>query len=117
MRSFKPANMVTEFTLSSLKFNKWQVEWEGQTNGTMVLTLEGDQLHRSRDYFGEGNHSSRISMIDEDTILLHTHYGGTIYREEIRLLNSDTVRLRQTFGKCDTTGKPKLIGQYYELRV
>ena len=56
-------------------------------------------------------------MIDEDTLLLHTHYDGTIFREEIRFLKGDKYALRQTIGFDDVTGETKIVGQYYERRV
>ena len=55
-----------------------------------------------------------MHQIDEDTIVFQTSYGGVDYREEIRYLNGDKARLRQTVG---TEGdKIKIVGQYYEER-
>lgn len=114
--SDKPVNLTTNFTVDKVGALRWQVTWSGKTNGIMELCLEGDLLHRSRDYFGPGSHSSRLSLIDEDTLLLNTHYDGTIFREEIRYLKKDYA-LRQTIGFSDTTGEPTLVGQYYEYRL
>jgi len=115
----KPTNMTTEFSIVEEPRNRFVVTWKGNTKGTMELHLEGDLLHRSRDYFDQGQdgHASRVSVIDEDTIVLHTHYNGLIFREEIRLLKSDTYRLRQTVGFCDKTGVAKIVGQYFETRI
>ena len=55
----KPVNMTTNFTISEGNNGKFIVDWTGQTAGQMVLTLDGDTLHRSRDYFGDGANSSR----------------------------------------------------------
>ena len=113
----EPNNMVTNFTIEEgERSTKFVVKWKGQTSGIMDLTLDGDKLHRSRDYFGQGAHSSVISTIDDDTILLRTVYDNTSFREEIRLLLDDTLRLRQTVGTDITTGRIKLIGQYSEIR-
>jgi len=116
-----PSNLVTNFVISDDpdRGNIFVIDWEGQTRGQMVLTLEEDLLHRSRDYFsdGEAGHSSKVSAIDLDTLLLETEYGGNRYREEIRLLLSDTVRLRQTIGTSIENGRVTLVGQYFEIRT
>ena len=118
MKTMKPANMTTNFTIEGGELgNQYVVNWTGQTSGTMELTLDGDQLHRSRDYFGEGAHTSQLEQIDEDTIVLRTQYNGLKFREEIRLLADDTLRLRQTVGFDENTGVPTICGQYYECRV
>lgn len=86
----------------------------------MTVVVRGDELKRSRNYFGateEDGNSSCIEMIDADTICLTTSYGGSTYREEIRLLHNDSIRLRQTIGISNTTNQPTLIGQYYETRT
>jgi len=117
MKTMKPTNLTTRFSiLPGERGNEYRVIWDGQTNGTMDLILEGGHLHRSRDYFGDGSHSSKIEMIDDDTIVLCTQYDGLKFREEIRLLADDTLRLRQTIGYDEVTGVPKLVGQYYEQR-
>ena len=118
MKTMKPTNLTTKFTIDpGERGNQYVVNWQGQTSGTMELTLDGDQLHRSRDYFGEGAHTSRLERIDDDAIVLHTQYDGLKFREEIRLLAEDTLRLRQTIGYDEVTGAPRLVGQYYETRV
>ena len=115
---FRPANMVTNFEIAELDLgNNFLVTWSGQTHGEMQLTLEGDVLHRSRDYFGDGANSSKVQVIDEDCIVLRTEYGGTRFREEVRLIESDMFRLRQTVGFNIETGQLTLAGQYFEKRV
>ena len=114
----KPANMTTKFTVDEgERGNQFVINWQGQTSGTMELELNGDTLSRSRDYFGEGAHASQVETIDQDTIVLRTAYDGMKIREEIRLLESDTIRLRQTVGVSEETGKVVLVGQYYEHRI
>ena len=115
--AMKPANMTTDFTLTEANNGKFVVDWKGQTEGQMILTLEGDELHRSRDYFGDGAHTSRVEVIDEDCIVLRTAYDGTRFREEIRLVENDQYRLRQTIGFNVKTGELVLCGQYYEARL
>lgn len=114
----KPTNMVTNFTVANgERGNQFIIEWTGNTEGTMEVELNGLVLGRSRDYFGEENHSSTVEVIDQDCIVLRTEYDGMKVREEIRLLNDDTVRLRQTIGTDNRTGNVRLVGQYFETRL
>ena len=115
--AFKPTNMVTNFTLQQQGNCKYVIDWEGMTTGQMVLTLEGDKLHRSRDYFGDGANSSFVEVIDQDCIVMRTSYGGNRYREEVRLIENDQYRLRQTVGYNLETGQLALAGQYFETRI
>ena len=114
---FKPVNMTTEFKFDELAYGVFQVVWDGQTSGTMELTLDGDVLHRSRDYFDEGANSSKIEVVDKDCIVLRTEYDGTRFREEVRLIEEDCFRLRQTVGYNVKTGQLVLAGQYFETRL
>jgi len=113
----KPVNMTTNFTISEGNNGKFIVDWAGQTAGQMVLTLDGDMLHRSRDYFGDGANSSKIEVVDHDTIVLRTQYDGTRFREEVRMIEEDCFRLRQTVGYNLETGQLALVGQYFETRI
>ena len=115
--SLKPVNMTTNFTISEGNHGKFVVDWTGQTAGQMVLTLDGDMLHRSRDYFGDGANSSKIEVIDHDTVVLRTQYDGTRFREEVRMIEEDCFRLRQTVGYDLETGQLRLVGQYFEQRI
>jgi len=114
----KPVNLVTEFEMAELDLgNNFIVTWTGQTSGEMKLTLEGDVLHRSRDYFGDGANSSKVEVIDRDCIVMRTEYDGTRFREEVRLIEEDCYRLRQTVGFDLETGRLVLAGQYFETRL
>lgn len=114
----KPVNLVTEFEFAELDLgNNFLVTWNGQTSGEMQLTLEGDILHRSRDYFGDGANSSKVQVIDQDCIVMRTEYDGTRFREEVRLIEEDCYRLRQTVGYSLETGQLVLAGQYFETRI
>lgn len=114
---FKPVNMTTKFSITELTGDVFQVVWEGNTSGTMELTLDGNTLHRSRDYFGEGANSSAVEVVDQDCIVLRTEYDGTRFRESVRLIEGDLFRLRQTVGFNVETGQLALCGQYLEQRV
>lgn len=95
--------------------NEFIIQWTGKTSGRMEVALDGNILVRSRDYFGDEAHDSDVEMVDDDTIVFTTTYDGVTFREEIRLLSSDSYRLRQTFGtKAD--GTFALAGQYIEFR-
>ena len=112
-----PVNLVTRFTFESIEYGKFRVDWKGSTEGVMDLSLEGDILHRSRDYFGEGANSSKVQVIDEDCIVMRTEYDGCRFREEVRLIEHDFFRLRQTVGYNLETGQLTLCGQYFETRL
>ena len=115
---FKPVNLVTEFEMAELDLgNNFLITWTGQTSGEMTLTLEEDILYRSRDYFGDGANNSLVEVIDENCIVMTTAYDGTRFREEVRLIEEDCYRLRQTVGFSLETGKLVLAGQYFETRL
>ena len=114
---FKPVNMTTEFKIDELAHSVFQVTWQGQTSGTMELTLFEDTLHRSRDYFGNGAHFSKVKMVDSDTIAMHTEYDGIRFREEIRLFEEDCFRHRYTVGINVENGQLALQGSYWETRL
>lgn len=114
---FKPVNMTTKFSITELTGDVFQVVWEGNTSGTMELTLDGNTLHCSRDYFGEGANSSAIEVIDQDCIVLRTEYDGTRFREEVRLHEEDMFRHRYTVGFSLETGQLVLQGSYWETRL
>lgn len=74
-------------------------------------------LERDRGYFTDEATDSTLHMLDADTMVFHTIYGGARYREEIRLLNDDQLRLRQTTGNSIHDNTLKIVGQYTEVRV
>ena len=112
----KANNYNTEFTVTA-EGNNVNVTWDGEaSDGVMNLTIEGDLLRRDVGYFTSDPTDSKMTMVDEDTVVFETSYDGTSYREEIRLLFDDDVRLRQTVA-TDEAGKITLVGQYFEERV
>lgn len=119
MKEKTPTNLTTEFTIAPHMDGEfdYQVVWTGQTQGTMNLKLSGNELHRDIGYFTEDPTISYLSMVDADTLVMSTSYGGSTFREEIRFLKDDGLRLRQTIGYSDKTGQPILVGQYYEERL
>ena len=117
-RNLKSGEYTTEFDIELKDANNYSVTWSGQTDGTMDLVLEGNELKRSRTYFDDADDSTSQEMtpIDNDAIVFSTSYDGTSYREEIRFLGDD-IRLRQNVGTDVMTGDVVMVGQYYERRV
>jgi len=117
-RNLKSGEYTTEFDIELKDANNYSVTWSGQTDGTMDLVLEGNELKRSRTYFDDADDSTSQEMtpIDKDAIVFSTSYDGTSYREEIRFLGDD-IRLRQNVGTDVMTGDVVMVGQYYERRV
>ena len=114
----EPVNMTTNFTMvDGERSDQFIIDWTGKTSGQMVLTLDGNVLHRSRDYFGEGANSSKVEIIDQDCVVMRTEYDGCRFREEVRLIEDDFFRLRQTVGYNLKTGRLALCGQYFEARL
>ena len=111
----KDDSYKTEFTVKA-DGNNVTISWDGDaSSGTMNMTIEDDLLKRDIGYFSEDPTDSRMEQIDEDTVVFHSEYSGMKFREEIRLLDEDTHRLRQTVGY--KKGKPFLVGQYFEEKV
>ena len=108
---------ITEFDIESTEDMSYKITWSGKTDGVMEVTVDGDELKRSRSYFGPDDDSTYQKMfwIDGDTVVFRTAYDGTSYREEIRFLD-DNTRLRQTVGRDEETGNITLVGQYFEER-
>ena len=96
--------------------NEWAVLWASDRNeGEMGIILDGDTVKRSRNYFeGEEGTITKLEKVDDDTVVFLSSYGGMDYREEIRFLNGNKFRLRQTVGYKEGTDKVIVIGQYWE---
>jgi len=109
---------VTTFDIESTGDKEYKITWVGKTEGEMDLVVDGDELKRSRTYFGpdDGSTYQKMFWIDGDTVVFRTGYDGTNYREEIRFLD-DNTRLRQTVGRNVVTGNITLVGQYFEERT
>ena len=110
-----PGEYVTVFDIESTGDKEYKISWTGKTEGVMDVTVEGDKLKRSRSYFSEEETYQTMAWVDPDTVVFHTSYDGTAYREEIRFLDNNH-RLRQTVGRDLDTGIITLVGQYFEVR-
>ena len=107
----------TVFDIENTSDNNYTISWTGKTEGFMEVEIEGNELRRSRSYFGPDDNSTYqlMAWIDPDTVVFRTSYDGTSYREEIRFLD-DNTRLRQTVGRDLETNEITLVGQYFEER-
>lgn len=112
-------NLVTEFDIVERGEDEWAVLWSSERNeGEMGIILEGDTIKRSRNYFGNGEGTiTKLERVDDDTVVFLSSYGGMDYREEIRFLDGNKYRLRQTVGYKEGTDKVLVIGQYWEERT
>ena len=111
----KADNYNTEFSVNA-EGPLVNVSWDGDASaGDMKMVIDGDVLKRDVGYFTDQPTNSDLTLVDDDTLVMVTTYDGTTYREEIRMLFEDSVRLRQTVA---TSGdKITLVGQYFEERV
>tara|TARA_Y100000766_G_C18683034_1_gene495674 strand:- start:52 stop:390 length:339 start_codon:yes stop_codon:yes gene_type:complete len=110
----KDDTYTTEFTIKTEGDNV-NISWDGDaSSGEMNLVVDGDVLHRDIGYFSDDPNDSKLERVDEDTVVLHSAYDGMEFREEIRLIDEDKRRLRQTIGY--RKGRPFLVGQYYEVK-
>ena len=116
----------TRFVTTATGENKYEVAWSSDvvtptgeimaeaSGGTMRLELHNDLLVRDIGYFSKKPTECRLELIDDDTVVFNTSYGGSNYREEIRLVG-ENIRLRQTVGFTDI-GDLSIAGQYFETR-
>ena len=112
----KADNYNTQFTVNT-EGNRVFISWAGdKSEGKMNLTLEDNLAKRDVGYFTDDPNVSEMTMIDDDTVVFVTSYDGTTYREEIRLLFDDSVRLRQTVATKDS-GEVTIVGQYFVERM
>lgn len=111
-------NLVTNFDIVKRADDEWAILWSSDRNeGEMGIVLQGDTISRSRNYFGgESGTITKLECVDNDTVVFHSSYGGMDYREEIRFINDDKFRLRQTVGYKEGTDNVIVIGQYWEER-
>lgn len=89
---------------------------KGISSGTMITIGDEFVLQRNVGYMSDEPTSCGVEMIDNDCVVLTTEYSGMRFREEIRLLNGDAIRLRQTLGWKQGQTDPFLCGQYFEER-
>lgn len=116
--NIEEVDVYPEYFLYKLSWNtKDSKTQEAVSDGEMLV--KGYQLTLERDvgYFTDDPTICDVTVVDDDCIVLNTAYGGMKFREEIRLLEDDTIRLRQTLGFKDGSNKPFLYGSYLEERI
>ena len=129
-RDKEPTNQLitTYFGIDNPDDNLFTVDWESHVHkdgkildnamkGHMDLRLVANQLQRDRGYFTERETYQVLERVDEDTVVFTTAYDGQRFREEIRFLENDSLRLRQTVGFSEESGELILSGQYTEVRL
>lgn len=113
----KDDKYTTRFTIKE-DDGKITVDWKGDAGeGVMNLHIEDDILKRDIGYFSDEPTDSKMEMVDDNTVVFHSAYSGMEFREEIRLLNNDNYRLRQTVGYKKGLEEPFLVGQYFEQKT
>jgi len=107
-------SLSVHFTLVREEESVFKLIWCSERNGgEMGFKIEGDILERSRSYYKEEGCTTRMEMVDEETVVFWSAYDGQEFREEIRYV--DGGRLRQTV--ATKNGKVMLVGQYWEERI
>jgi len=107
-------SLSVHFSLMKEGENEFKLIWCSERNGgEMGFIIRGDVLERSRSYYKEEGSTTRMEMVDEDTVVFWSAYDGQEFREEIRLVPGG--RLRQTVGTKN--GEVTLVGQYWEERI
>jgi hypothetical protein len=118
LRSDLKVDFVSE-TDSEFQVNLfWKTynESELESEGEMITIGTENQLRRNVGYFSDEETICDVLMLDGDCAVFNTSYGGMRFREEIRLLEQDTIRIRTTLGFKDGENQPFLCGQYLEMR-
>jgi hypothetical protein len=101
-----------QVNLNWTTYNENEIESEGE----MITIGNQNTLRRNVGYFSDQETLCQVTMIDGDCAVFNTSYNGMRFREEIRLLEQDTIRIRTTLGFKDTETVPFLCGQYLEMR-
>ena len=107
------------------EFFLYKLSWDTKDSETQEPVSDGQMLVKGYDltlerdvgYFTQEPTICAITVVDNDCIVLNTAYSGMNFREEIRLLQDDTIRLRQTLGFKDGSNLPFLYGSYLEERI
>ena len=107
-----------DFFYVKLSWDTSDIETGKQVSDGEILTRgTDDKLYRNIGYMTDDGTVCNIDVIDEDCVVLNTSYNKMRFREEIRLVENDNIRLRQTLGFKDGEDNPFLVGQYFEERV
>ena len=112
----KADNYTTNFSVNT-EGSRVAISWEGEAGeGDMNMIVDEHMLRRDSGYFSDDPTDSAMTMVDDNCVVFVTSYDGVTYREEIRLIDEDKYRLRQTVATRDD-GAVIIVGQYFEERV
>ena len=99
-----------------LKWKTFDEKGKVISKGEMITIGNEEELKRNVAYMSEEPTLCKVNMVDDDCVVFDTTYSGMRFREEIRLVENDTIRLRQTLGWKKDNKTPFLCGQYLEQR-
>ncbi|MEL6246695.1 MAG: phycobiliprotein lyase [Cyanobacteria bacterium J06627_15] len=99
-----------------------QTSWESnyvspskkQMTGSTVFGILGGIMYRDRGFATPKPVTATYQFRDDNTMQLHTEYGGSCFNEELKLIG-DSYRTRQTI--ISRAGEEIMIGQYLEKRL
>lgn len=99
-----------------------QTSWESnyvspskkQSCGSTVFGILGAVMYRDRGFATPKPITASYRFRDDNTMQLHTEYGGSCFDEELKLIGG-SYRTRQTI--ISRAGKEIMIGQYLEKRI
>jgi len=99
-----------------------QMSWESnyvspskkQSVGSTAFGILGDVMYRDRGFATPKPITASYRFRDNNTMQLHTEYGGSCFDEELKLIG-DSYRTRQTI--ISRAGEEIMIGQYLEKRL
>ena len=82
--------------------------------GSTVFGILGETLYRDRGFSTPNPVTARYSFVEPQTFRLHTEYNGSVFQEEIKLIN-ERYRTRQTI--ISRNGEANMAIQYLEKRL
>jgi hypothetical protein len=117
------SNLTVDFVKEDQDEFQVDLSWETYnekeklvSEGSMITVGNETELKRNVGYMTDDATVCSVKMIDDDCVVFNTEYGGMRFREEIRLVENDSIRLRQTLG-FKNENDLFLVGQYLEKRV
>ncbi|NEP16607.1 MAG: phycobiliprotein lyase [Leptolyngbya sp. SIO4C1] len=85
-----------------------------QSTGSTKFGIRGNILYRDRGFATPKPVIATYQFRDEQTMRLHTEYGGSSFDEELKFIGAN-YRTRQTI--ISRAGEEIMVGQYLEKRV
>ncbi|PSF36586.1 phycobiliprotein lyase [Aphanothece hegewaldii CCALA 016] len=82
--------------------------------GSTIFGILGDILYRDKGFATDKPVTAIYSMTNPNTLCLRTEYGGSVFEEEIKMINQQ-YRTRQTI--ISRAGEEIMVTQYLENRI